>query len=242
VILWGLLYYEPLYYEAVKGYTPILTGVALFPATFTVAPAAIITGVVITTTGKYRWGTWAGWILTTLGVGLLTYMKVDTSVPAWVFLNLVPGVGMGMLFSAMAIAVQASSTNADMAWAVTMFAFLRAFGQTVGVAVGGVTFQNQMKKELLKYPLLAGNATDYSRDASGLVQIIKAMPESLAKTQLLKSYTDALRYVYIVLCALAAVAMVASFFTKALPLDREFETDQGFRHQERNADEEKPAS
>jgi hypothetical protein len=240
VILWCLLYYEPLYYEAVKGYSPILTGVALFPATFTVAPAAIITGVFIAITGKYRWGTWIGWILTTFGIGLLTYMKVDTSVPAWIFINLVSGVGMGMLFSAMAIAVQASTSNADMAWAVTMFAFLRAFGQTVGVAVGGVIFQNQMKKELLKYPLLAGNAVEYSRDASGLVQIIKAMPASLARTQLVKSYTDALRYVYIVLCVLAAIAMVASFFTKALPLDRELETDQGFRHQDRVADEEKP--
>jgi len=239
VILWGLLYYEPLYYEAVKGYSPILTGVALFPATFTVAPAAMITGIFIASSGKYRWGTWVGWILTTFGIGLLTFMKVNTSVPAWVFINLVPGVGMGMLFSAMAMAVQAATSNADMAWAVTMFAFLRAFGQTVGVAVGGVIFQNQMKKELLKYPLLAANATEYSKDASGLVQIIKAMPASLARTQLVKSYTDALRYVYIVLCVFAAVAMVASFFTKALPLDRELETDQGFRHQDRAADEEK---
>lgn len=239
MILWGLLYYEPLYYEAVKGYSPILTGVALFPATFTVAPAAMITGIFIASSGKYRWGTWVGWILTTFGIGLLTFMKVNTSVPAWVFINLVPGVGMGMLFSAMAMAVQAATSNADMAWAVTMFAFLRAFGQTVGVAVGGVIFQNQMKKELLKYPLLAANATEYSKDASGLVQIIKAMPASLARTQLVKSYTDALRYVYIVLCVFAAVAMVASFFTKALPLDRELETDQGFRHQDRAADEEK---
>ena len=200
------------------------------------------TGIVIALTGNYRWATWTGWVLTTFGLGLLTYLKVDTSVPAWIFINLVPGVGMGMLFAAMAIAVQASSTNANMAWAVTMFAFLRAFGQAVGVAIGGVIFQNQMKKELLKYPLLAGNAVEYSRDASGLVQIIKAMPVSLAKSQLLKSYTDSLRIVYIVICALAALAMVASFFTKALPLDRELETDQGFRDQNRVADEEKPAA
>lgn len=172
-------------------------------------------------------------------MGLLIYIKVDTSVPAWIFLNLVPGIGTGMLFAAMAIAIQASSTNADMAWAVTMFAFLRAFGQAVGVAVGGVIFQNQMKKELLKYPLLASNATEYSKNASGLVQIIKEMPAGLAKSQLLESYTVGFRYVCIVMCALAGVAMIASFFTKALPLDRELETEQGFRDQHRVADVEK---
>lgn len=40
IILWSILYYLPLYYEAVKGMTPILSGIALFPQTFTVAPAA----------------------------------------------------------------------------------------------------------------------------------------------------------------------------------------------------------
>lgn len=239
MILWCLLYYAPLYYEAVKGYSPILAGVALFPETFTVAPASVVTGVTIAITGKYRWATWVGWILTTLGTGLLILIKVDTSVAGWIFLNLVPGIGTGMLFAAMAMAVQASSTNADMAWAVTMFAFLRSFGQAVGVAVGGVVFQNQMKKELLKYPLLAPNATAYSQDASGLVQIIKAMPASLEKSQLLESYTKAYNYVCIVMCALAGVAMIATFFTKALPLDRELETDQGFRDQNKVTDEEK---
>lgn len=40
IILWSILYYLPLYYEAVKGMSPIMAGVALFPQTFTVAPAA----------------------------------------------------------------------------------------------------------------------------------------------------------------------------------------------------------
>lgn len=42
IILWSVLYYLPLYYEAVKGLSPIMSGVALFPQTFTVAPAAMV--------------------------------------------------------------------------------------------------------------------------------------------------------------------------------------------------------
>lgn len=33
MILWCILYYMPLYYEAVKGETPIIAGISLFPAT-----------------------------------------------------------------------------------------------------------------------------------------------------------------------------------------------------------------
>lgn len=37
MILWSLLYYLPLYYEGVKGYTPIISGVAVLPETSFVA-------------------------------------------------------------------------------------------------------------------------------------------------------------------------------------------------------------
>lgn len=37
IILWCLLYFLPLYYEAVQGYTPIISGVAVLPETSFVA-------------------------------------------------------------------------------------------------------------------------------------------------------------------------------------------------------------
>jgi hypothetical protein len=44
----------PLYYEVAKSYNAIESGVALFPFTFTTAPAAVVVGLVITKTGRYR--------------------------------------------------------------------------------------------------------------------------------------------------------------------------------------------
>ena len=44
IILWSSLYYIPLYYEAVKGRSPTMAGVELFPMTFTVAPIAGVSG------------------------------------------------------------------------------------------------------------------------------------------------------------------------------------------------------
>lgn len=42
IILWSILYYLPFYYEAVKGFSPIMAGLGLFPQTFTVAPASAV--------------------------------------------------------------------------------------------------------------------------------------------------------------------------------------------------------
>ncbi|KAI9699934.1 MAG: hypothetical protein M1820_006996 [Bogoriella megaspora] len=240
IILWCLLYYLPLYYEAVKGYTPIVTGVAMFPQCFTTAPSAAIAGTLIAKTGRFRWAIWGGWSIMVLGTGLLIVLHVNTTIPEWIFLNLPGGLGAGILFPAMAMAVQAAATTADQGYAATMFAFFRAFGQTVGVAIGGVIFQNQIRKRMLIYPLLAPFADEYSKDASGLVQIIKQMPDdALEKYQLREAYTWSLKYVWIVMTVLGAVALISSFWTQGLPLDQALDTEQGFQHRKKEGDEEK---
>jgi len=146
-----------------------------------------------------------------------------------------------MLFPAMAIAVQASNTSKDQAYAATIFSFLRAFGQTLGVAIGGVIFQNQARKKMLTYALLADKASEYSKDAAGLVQIIKALPAGTMKDQLRESYTDGLKYVWIVMTIFAGLTLIANAWIKDYPLDRALETEQGFQEKRRSEDVEQEA-
>jgi hypothetical protein len=58
------------------------------------------------------------------------------------------------------------------------------------------------------------------------------------KDQLRESYTYALRYIWIVMTALSAVALFASCFTKAYALDQENETEQGFKEKRKPKDAE----
>ncbi|KAJ5966865.1 hypothetical protein N7501_003113 [Penicillium viridicatum] len=229
LILWCALYYLPLYYEAVKEYSPIISGVALFPETFTVAPSGMVAGILITVTGSYRWAIWLGWTFSTVGLGLMCLIKVDTSMVGWIFLNIVPGLGLGILFPSLGYAVQASADPENLAIAVAMFSFFRALGQAIGVAVGGVVFQNRMFTNISRYSALAPMAEAYSKDAAGLVQVIKAMADGADKANLKEAYTDSLRTVWIVCCGVSAVAMVISFLTEHYDLDRALETSQGLR-------------
>lgn len=240
LILWCTLYYLPLYYEAVKEYSPVLSGVALFPETFTVAPSGMVAGILITLTGHYRWAIWLGWTLSTIGLGLMCLIKSTTSVTGWIFLNLVGGLGLGVLFPSLGYAVQASSTSDNLAIAVAMFSFFRALGQAIGVAVGGVVFQNRMYANLLKYPALAPRANAYSQDAAGLVQVIKAMADGPTKMDLKNAYTDSLRIVWAVCCAISGIALLVSFLTEAYDIDRALETTQGLRENVHDSSEREP--
>lgn len=76
-ILWSLMYFlrkspilfsflsssnrSALYYEGVLQYRTMIAGVALLPETLTVAPAALVVGILAGITGHYRWSLWIGW-------------------------------------------------------------------------------------------------------------------------------------------------------------------------------------
>jgi hypothetical protein len=241
MILWSLLYYLPLYYEAIKGYSPIITGVAIFPETFTVAPASIAVGVIVSITGRYRWAIWVGWFLTILGTGVLYLMDVKTTVVQWIFLNLVAGLGTGILFPAMAFSIQSSIDIKDIAFGTAFYSFFRSFGQALGIAVGGTIFQNQIKKHILTYPLLAPQAQAYSQDATALVDIIQGMQEGPVRDQLMQAYADSLKTIWIVMCALAAVAGFSSIFVAENSMDQLHVTAQGFDHGKKSLDAESKA-
>ncbi|KAK5088025.1 hypothetical protein LTS08_004913 [Lithohypha guttulata] len=226
VILWMLLYYQPLYFEAVRGYKPIIAGVALFPATFTVAPLSIITGLIITKTGRYRWSIWSGWAVATLGLGLLVIWDINSSIPEWLFTELVSGIGLGILFPSLLYQIQAAAKPEDVSFAAALFSFFRAFGQAIGVAIGGAIFQNEMQKNLLKTPRFADQAAALAKDAAALVQIIhnaSADDQVVLKT----AYTDSLRTIYIVLCALSGICLIASLFIQKYDINIGLETEQG---------------
>ncbi|KAG0138126.1 major facilitator superfamily domain-containing protein [Tuber indicum] len=240
MILWSLLYYLPLYFEAIKGLGPIMAGVAVFPETFTVAPASVVVGLLVSITGRFRWALWLGWILTVLGMGVLVLLDVDTSTVSWIFITLVSGLGTGILFPSMAYAIQASASDEDMAYAVSMFSFFRAFGQAFGVAIGGVIFQNALKTEIAKHAVLRAMAGEYSADAVALVQVIKMMPKGMeGREELLISYAAALKVVWKAMIGFGAVGLVTSFATEGLSLDRELKTEHGLVEKKAVGDSEK---
>ena len=72
-----MLYYIPIYLEAVKDLSPALTGVGVLGITCGLFPSSCVAGIVISRTGHFRWAIWTGWTITTLGTGLLLQFGGD---------------------------------------------------------------------------------------------------------------------------------------------------------------------
>ncbi|KAF7542186.1 hypothetical protein G7Z17_g11808 [Cylindrodendrum hubeiense] len=229
IIAWCIIYYVPLYHE-IRGSSALDAGVALLPFTGTVAPGAMLVGLLVTKTGLYRPFVWMGWFFIPIGIGLLMMLERQTETWRWVLIYLTGGIGLGVLYSAQAFACQAGASNADLPFASGLYAFCRNLGQCIGVAVGGVAFQNEFEKQIKKSSQFSDKATEWAKDASALVQVVRKLPPDmeLMKDTIINGYIKGLRIVWLVLCALACVGLVASLLgISSKTLDREFETEHG---------------
>jgi hypothetical protein len=157
-------------------------------------------------------------------MGLFIYLKESITVVSWIFLSLVAGTGTGMLFSAQGFAAQASVSNADVPFA----------GQTFGVAISGVIFQNTFKFKILATPY-AEYAEEWSQNASAFVYVVRTWSregeEGIMRAAVVNAYVESLRMVWAVMCIFAGVIFVASLiWIKEISLTRELKTEQGFRY------------
>lgn len=187
-------------------------------------------GAIVTKLGRYRWSVWIGWYLSTLGFGLMILFDVDTSTACWVIVTLIMGFGTGMLATGLMFAIQAATPAVDQAYAVSLFTFFRAAGQCIGVAVGGTIFQNSIKHQIQTHVSISSFADEWSKEATQVVEMLKVMPKGQRKIDLIQSYAEALKNVWILACALSGVALLASLWMQHFSLDVVLDTEQGLEH------------
>lgn len=232
--MWAAIYYLPLYFEGVLGYSFIIASVGLLPLTLTVAPMAVVTGVLIAKTGQYRVFLWSGWAITVLGTGLMIHLNVGTSVAQWIFLTLPSGIGLGMLLSSMQIAVQAGARDEDVAISVAMVPEMRTLGQALGLSILGAVFTNTVQGQLAKLsPSLTSPSmvAGLGNDPVQLVRVVQSMGDSPLRQELVRVIWLASRAVWIAAMGFFVVSALASFGAKNINLDKALNSDHRVRQE-----------
>lgn len=167
-----------------------------------------------------------GFGVSVLGTGLLTMWDVTTPVYSWVLIEIVLGLGLGGNFQNMLIALQATIHHSDIAVATATFSFIVLLGATLGIAIGGTVFQNQMTSLAGDLPDVPGLAAITGENAGAAVGAVQGLPEGVREV-VLGNYAASLRMVWIVLSAFAGAGFLASFAIGMHELYREYEPDFG---------------
>ena len=238
-------YYLPLYFQAVLGASPILSGVYLFPFVISLSFVSMFAGIFIKKTGQYLPPIWFGLFFMTLGFGL--YIDIP-STRTWgrIFpFQIIAGIGVGPNFQSPLIALQSWVQPRDIATATATFGFTRNIATSVSVVIGGVIFQNRMAAQrdtLVKAVgpefgnVLAGGG------ATGATQLVGRLPPA-QKAVVADVYTKSLRTMWIFYVCMAAAGLATSFLIKKKTLSKTHEVQKtGLAEEKKYRAEEKRRS
>jgi EmrB/QacA subfamily drug resistance transporter len=99
-------YFLPLYFQAVLGATPILSGVYLLPTALSLSFLSAFTGIFIRKTGQYLPGIWFGMVFMVAGFGTFIDLGVHSSWAKIIIFQIIAGIGVGPNFQSPLIALQ----------------------------------------------------------------------------------------------------------------------------------------
>ena len=133
--MFGALSSIPLFLQLVNGSTPTESGFQLLPMILGLMISSIVSGQLISRTGRYKIFPIIGTGLMSLGFFLFTFIQAST--PVWyVMLGMFfVGLGLGQLMQTLTIASQNAVGPRDIGVATSASTFFRQIGGTLGVAV-----------------------------------------------------------------------------------------------------------
>lgn len=206
----GLVYFLPVWLQAVKGASAVTSGIMNLPLLISMVVMSIIAGIAVTVLGYYAPFMIFSSVLTTIGFGLFTTFRPDTGSPVWIGYQILAGAGIGFGMPQPLIAVQTVLEIADVPTGTSVIVFVQTLGGALFVSIGQNVFTNKLVEYVGEYvpglnPLLVL--------ATGATFIQTDIPKDMLPGVTL-AYNDALTRTFLVFAAMAAASIIGSLFVE----------------------------
>ena len=234
IILQAIAYFLPIYFQAVKGTSPLIAGVNFLPFALAIIVFGGVTGLFMKWTGSYIILHRIGFAANAVGAGLLSTLTESSSRAAWICFQLLPSAGTGIIFTASLPSTLAALREADVAVATATYSFIRSFGLVWGVTIASIVFNGQIDAHLdwisderVRMDFADGAA--YSEAANSLQQMSSSSSPSTqdAQAEIISVYVAALRIVWIVIAAISCLGFFCVFIEKHVELRSDHVTEFG---------------
>ncbi|WP_405674109.1 MFS transporter [Streptomyces canus] len=214
VALFGAASYLPTFLQMVDGASATESGLLMLPMMAGIVGASVVSGQLISHTGRYRIWPILGSALSVVGMWLLSRLEVDTPRLHYSVWMAVLGAGIGMVMPVLILAVQNSVRPADLGTATSANNYFRQIGGSVGAAVFGTLFADRLADALTeRLPTGAGLPDPESITP----QLVHALPPAL-RDSYIRAYADAMPRIFLYLVPVLALGLLIAFFLKEKPL------------------------
>ena len=227
-LLYWVMFFLPIYFQAVLGSSPRRAGVQLLPIITIAVPAAIVAVVLLTKWGRYKPLHLFGFAVCTIGLGLFTLFDENSSYAEWIIFQMITGGGSGFVLNTLLPACQAPLMESDQASTTAIWSFVRSFGNIWGVAIPAAIFNNRFSKLSFRIDdanvqalLSRGHAYAYASS-----EFVNSYPEPV-RSEIVDVYTDSLKLVWQISIVFSGVAFFLVLLEKQIKLRTELDTEFG---------------
>jgi EmrB/QacA subfamily drug resistance transporter len=214
--LFGSVTYFPLFLQIVKGVSPTQSGLQMLPMMVGMLLTSIVSGQLISRTGRYKLFPIAGTAVTTAGLFLLSRLSATSGTATVSIFMLVLGIGLGLVMQVLVIAVQNDVDYRDLGVATSGTTLFRLVGGSLGTAVLGAIFASQLAANLTR--LLPAGSADAGASAHGISAQALAQLSPATRAIYGLAFTSALNTVFVVAAIVCAVGFLLSWFLPERPL------------------------
>ncbi|RSS36907.1 MFS transporter [Streptomyces sp. WAC05858] len=223
VALFGAASYLPTFLQMVDGVSATESGLLMVPMMGGMVLASIVSGQLISATGRYKVFPIVGGLISVVGMWLLSRLEEDTSRQDYSLWMGVLGLGLGLVLPVLILAVQNAVPAADLGSATSANNYFRQIGGSVGAAVFGTLFANRLA-DRLEVDLPSGAAYGRGSDGTGLPdpdsvtpQMVHAMPGAL-RDGYIAAYAHAMPRIFLYLVPVLVLGFLLAFLLKEKPL------------------------
>jgi EmrB/QacA subfamily drug resistance transporter len=152
----GAIVFLPRWFQVVEGFSPTNSGLALLPLMVGLIGSSVVSGLIVSRTGHYKWLIVGSIAVMGAAVLLMTQLTKDTPVPIvwlWMF---IAGLGVGTTFSVPTIVIQNAVPFRQLGVATSNLTFFRQIGGTIALAFVGTIFATSFQDNLIPQMSAAG--------------------------------------------------------------------------------------
>jgi hypothetical protein len=232
----GILYFFPVYFQGVLGFSPGRSGVALLPTILFIIPAAASAGAMLAKFGRYLPLHYVGFAIMILSFGLFSLLDDRSSVAKWVIYQAIGAVGGGLALPVFLPAIQASLTEADTALATSTWSFIRSFGMIWGSTISAAVFNNRVNTlvQSISDPTVVAQLVDGGAYEHATKAFLNSIVDRTIRDQVVGVFSEALKTVWFVSIAFAGFGFILVNLEKEIPLRKELETEFGIAKKEKS--------
>ncbi|MFN8195739.1 MAG: MDR family MFS transporter [Nocardioidaceae bacterium] len=144
VAMFGATVYLSQYFQLARGMSPTHAGLMSICMVGGLLVSSIVSGRIITVTGRWKRFLVGGMVLVIAGIGLLG--TIDETTPLWVVGSFmaVLGLGLGSTMQNLVLAVQNNTAQSDIGAASSVVTFFRSMGGSIGVSALGAVLSHRV--------------------------------------------------------------------------------------------------